>query len=78
MYWNYRILKETKNNQNEYRIIEVYYDEKNNIETWCDCTDSILKTDGYEDLKDTANHVLNAFDKPVLLLGENDKLMDVK
>ena len=80
--WNYRVLKEEVEYNNEkldrFRIIEVYYDENGKINGWVDCSDTILDLKGenaYEDLKGSAEYVLGAFKKPILVKGENDKLL---
>jgi hypothetical protein len=80
LYWNYRIIKTKINEQDVYKIVEVYYNEENEIETWCDCTDTILMSDELDDLKYAAEHVLDAFKKPVLLHmpEENDKLIEIQ
>lgn len=74
MSWNYRVVKEKKFHNEElghydnYRIVEVFYDEKGNIKDWCDCCESILDWDNYDDLKGSAEYVLEAFKKPVLIV----------
>lgn len=70
MSWNYRVIKDNNN----YRVVEVFYDENGNIEGWSDCTDTILSWANYDDLKGTAEMVLYAFDKPVLVV-EGEKLV---
>ena len=86
--WNYRVLKEevevNENKIESYRVIEVYYDDDNSIEGWADCTHDILQCNklmrmnqAYEDLKGSAEHVLDAFKLPVLTKDENDKLSEV-
>ncbi len=85
MAWNYRVLKEEVNYNDEkldrFKIIEVYYDEAGNIKSWCDCSETILNWTGenaYEDLKGSAEYVLGAFKKPVLIKGEDEKLFEQK
>ncbi|MED4532929.1 hypothetical protein [Metabacillus fastidiosus] len=87
MIWNYRVLKEEVVYKEEvlerFRIIEVYYNDDGIINGWVDCTDSILNITGeigghaYEDLKGTAEHVIKAFKLPVLIKGENEKLLEL-
>jgi hypothetical protein len=82
--WNYRVLKEKIDYNNKklerFRIIEVYYDDNGTIKGWADCTHDILSvTDevggfAYQDLKGSAEHVLDAFKLPVVVKGEDDQL----
>lgn len=75
--WNYRVVKEFRKDIKPphnvvYRVVEVIYDKDGNIDGWCDCTDSILRWDNPKDLRDTAISVQKAFDKPILLVGEDN------
>lgn len=86
--WNYRVLKEEIDYNGEklerFRVIEVYYDEHGTINGWVDCTDDILSVTGevggfaYQDLKGSAEHVLDAFKLPVVIKDENNKLVKVE
>lgn len=71
MSWNYRVIREGDN----YRIVEVFYDDNGRIEGWSDSTDTILSWDSYSNLKGSAEVVLYAFEKPVLVV-EGEKLVD--
>jgi hypothetical protein len=76
--WNYRVIKENKSVNEKigyydnYRVVEVFYDENGKINGWSDCTDNILSWNNYEDLKGTSEMVLEAFKKPVLTVKDND------
>lgn len=86
--WNYRVLKEEIDYKGEkleqFRVIEVYYDDDGVIEGWADCTESILSVTGeingssYEDLKLSAEHVIDAFKLPVVIRGKDDKLFELE
>ncbi|MBX0320280.1 hypothetical protein [Shouchella clausii] len=75
MTWNYRVVKEKKLTETEqeyedFRVVEVYYNDIGEIEAWSDCPDIILKDwDDYEDLKETAKAVVHAFSEPVLIVN---------
>jgi len=72
MFWNYRVIQDEKE---QYRIVEVFYDDQGNLDGWVDSTDTILSWGNYHDLKGTAESVLHAFTKPVLTIeGENNEL----
>lgn len=81
--WNYRVLKEEVDYKNEklnrFRIVEVFYDEDEKITGWVDCADTILdwtgEEDSYANLKGNAEYVLHAFNKPILVKGEDKKLL---
>ena len=85
--WNYRVLKENIDSEGRkykrFRVIEVYYNDDGVIKDWCDCTDDILSvtdengTYAYQDLKEGAEHVLDAFKLPVVVKDENGKLIEV-
>lgn len=82
MSWNYRVLKENKflnelyGPVDEFRVVEVYYSENGSIKAWSDCTDTILMAETHDDLKSTAQFVLEAVSKPVLVL-ENGELKEL-
>lgn len=87
MWWNYRVLKEEIDDEGkkleQFRVIEVYYDDEGIIEGWADCTESILSVSGevdgdaYEVLKESAESVLDAFKLPMVIKGGNDKLFEL-
>lgn len=77
MTWNYRVIKTYLFTHYVYKVVEVYYDEFGTITGWADCTDTILMNEEYEDLKGTAEYVLKAFERPVLLHTlDDDKLVE--
>ena len=83
MSWNYRIIKKTTNDEEDYykihevyyKIHEVYYDENDNIMFW-----SLNSIDPHglsiDDLKYDLDLMYKALDKPVLYI-ENDVLKEV-
>ena len=85
--WNYRVLKEDfevkGKNYETYRVIEVFYEDDGTITGWVDCTHDILSVtndDGvqaYQDLKGSAEHVLDAFKLPVVAKDKNNRLIEV-
>lgn len=75
MFWNYRVIQDEKG---QYRVVEVFYDDHGNIDGWADSTDTILSWGSYHDLKGTAEAVLYAFDKPVLVIGGENNELHVK
>ena len=86
--WEYRVLRETteihKHNEDKptifytYKIIEVYYDDNNNINGWIDLPGAIAD---YEDLECLRGVVLKllprAFNKPTLVVGIDDELIEL-
>jgi hypothetical protein len=83
--WEYRVLRKTVKSVNEekiyhiYQIIEVYYNNKNEIDGWIDLLgDATSNYDSYDDLKSTIINLLpKAFNKPVLVSDENDNLSEL-
>lgn len=72
MFWNYRVIQDK---EEQYRVVEVFYDDHGRIDGWADSTDSILSWDNYNDLRASAEAVLHAFNKPILIIeGENNEL----
>lgn len=69
--WDYRVVK----TKNSYKVVEVIYNNDKTINGWVD-TNSILEWDNYNDLKGTAEMVLDAFKKPILIVGENNILSE--
>jgi hypothetical protein len=82
MSWNYRVVKEKKfiNKKvgylDNYRVVEVFYNDKNEINGWADSSATILSWDNYDDLKGTSEYVLKAFEKPVLTV-KGDELEEI-
>lgn len=62
--WNYRVIKDGGN----YRIVEVFYDDNGRIDGWADSTDTILNWYSYANLKGSAEVVLYAFVKLILVI----------
>ena len=77
-WWNYRVLEEVINDVPNFRIVEVYYDDRGNIYGWADNTAYILDWDNYGYLKATCEKLKDAFDMPILKRGEEDKLYEEK
>lgn len=74
-YWNYRVFREPIDGVGIYQIIEVYYD-KNGIVAWSNNTANILVWSDLEDLKQTVEVLPGAFQKPVLIRGKDDELIE--
>jgi hypothetical protein len=68
--WNYRLLK--KKGIEYYGVIEVYYDEANNIKSYTDfipvCGDSL------EEVKADLERFRQALEKPIVLEEDLEKL----
>lgn len=64
MSWSYRVVKK----DDAFHITEVYYGDSGEVKGWVDPANfgALHGWWDYEDLKDTAELVLGAFDKPVL------------
>lgn len=77
--WNYRIIKDTdNNNESYYRVVEVYYNKNLKPTAWADCTDSILTCDNKEDLIETIKYLQHIIGKPILERLKNDGLREIK
>lgn len=80
MVWNYRVMKyKTINDEEEvfkHKIIVVHYEDDGSIMGWVDSGHTQLDWESYNDLETTVGWIGYAFDKPVLLLMEDDKLME--
>lgn len=72
--WNYRVIKMMCDNQKNFAIAEVYYDEKNQPVGWVKCNENTLVSEEYENLKGTIELLSEAFSKPILTV-EGDKLV---
>ena len=64
MTWNYRVCKYEVNDQTLYAVREVYYDDDGLPDGFCDA--SVDNWESVEDLRGTLEHMLRAFDAPVL------------
>lgn len=71
--WNYRVVQSSDGT--EYFIAEVYYD--GDALSWVDRTSDCLRWDRFENLKGTAELIQQAFDKPVLKVTGDGRLIDV-
>lgn len=61
MYWNHRVMKK----QDEYGIVEVYYDEDGSIEIWTSVFVAPYGED-VEELRENIEQMLNCLNKPIL------------
>ena len=71
--WSYRIVKHGE----QYKIAEVFYNKHRDISGWADVSDNCLIRETYEELKGTYDLIKHAFEKPVLVVIEGDKLKEV-
>lgn len=71
--WNYRVIKHGE----QYKIAEVFYNNQGDICGWADTTDTNLLRESFEDLKGTYEYIRHAFDKPVLIVTQGDRLVMV-
>jgi hypothetical protein len=72
-HWNYRVVQSY--DRKEFFIAEVYYDD-NGYTGWL-AADDRLKWEDYDDLKGTVEKIGEAFDRPLLQVGEGDHLVEV-
>ena len=72
--WNYRVVQSLDGT--EHFIAEVYY---NNGETmgWVDDLSDYLRWENYDDLRNTVEMIREAFDKPVLRVTDDQRLVEV-
>jgi hypothetical protein len=78
MNWNYRVLKvyDREHDSYYYTIIEVFYDQAGRIEGWVKNTQP-TRWEDYEGLRQTIlEHLPVAFQQPVLIEVENEKLVE--
>jgi len=68
--------QKNRNNEDMFKIIEVYYDQDGNIESWCDCADSILIWDTLDNLKGTIPMLMKAIEKPLLKEVSFEKIIE--
>lgn len=73
-HWNYRVLQSF--DQTEYFIAEVYYDG-DAPQGWVDSGLDFQRWDDYDDLKGSVEMIQKAFDKPLLRVLEDDRLVEV-
>lgn len=76
MYWNYRVLMLT-NEQNEtyFEVHEVHYDENHNPHKWAE-SHNLLVDDTLDELRESYEYMSKAFESPVLKVVGN-KLVQV-
>ncbi|OBB58514.1 hypothetical protein A5757_16125 [Mycobacterium sp. 852013-51886_SCH5428379] len=70
--WNYRVVQSADGA--EYFIAEVYYD--GDRLSWVDDSRDCLRWDKYDDLKSTVDLIRQAFDKPVLRVTDDERLVE--
>ena len=73
-HWNYRVVQSF--DQTEYFLAEVYYDG-DATQGWVDSGHDFLRWEDYDDLKGTVELIQKAFDKPLLRVVGNDRLVKV-
>lgn len=71
--WNYRVVQSL--DRTEYFIAEVYYD--GDRLSWVDDSPDCLRWSRFDDLRDTVELIRQAFDRPVLRVAEDDRLVEV-
>lgn len=71
--WNYRVVQSDDDGQ--YFIAEVYYD--GDAMSWVDDSRDCLRWSDYDDLKSTVELIRQAFDKPLLKVTADDRLVEV-
>lgn len=71
--WNYRVVQSADGA--EYFIAEVYYD--GDRLSWINDSRDFLRWGEYEHLKSTVELIRQAFDKPVLRVTDDDRLVEV-
>jgi len=85
MTWNYRVVFIPKSSDSifdddQFVIREVYYDENDEIEFWSE-EDSTAFGETFEQLADDFDLMQEAFEKPILMLTQNedgeDKLVEL-
>lgn len=62
--------------QSQYFIAEVHYDDGDKV-GWVDDSRSCLRWDSLADLKNTVDLIRQAFDKPMLRVAHDDRLIEV-
>lgn len=72
--WDYRVVRSLDGS--EFFIAEVYYD--GDKVSWVDDSRNALRWDRYDDLKGTVELLQQAFDKPLLEVTADDRLVEVK
>ncbi|MCK0175902.1 hypothetical protein [Mycolicibacterium sp. F2034L] len=70
--WNYRVVRSADGA--EYFIAEVYYD--GDRLSWVDDSRNCLRWAKYEHLKSTVDLIRQAFDKPLLRVTDDDRLIE--
>lgn len=72
-HWDYRVVRSV--DRSEYFIAEVYCD--GGRVGWVEDSRNLLRWDRYDDLKGTVNLIRRAFDKPLLEITEDNRLIEV-
>lgn len=65
MSWNYRVVEKEYNNEKYFQIMEVYYDDNENIVAFGDAP--IPYGDNKEDIKECLNLMYSALDKDIVV-----------
>lgn len=73
-HWDYRVVRSL--DRGEYFIAEVYYD--GDKVSWVEDSRNALRWDRYDDLKGTVDLIQQAFDKPLLEVTADDRLVEVE
>lgn len=60
----------------KHKIIAVHYKDDRSILGWVDSGHTVLDGDSYDDLETTVGWIGYAFDKPILVLMEDEKLIE--
>lgn len=77
MSWDYRIVKKQPTpTETSFEIIEVYYNEKDEIKSWS-ADSAVLHGETLDDLKWCLDRVSDALEQPILTFV-NDKLEEMK
>ena len=70
--WNYRVMKRNFNQEKQFAIYEVYYDDNGNPNAWS-MEPMYICGETLEELMEDFKHYSSAFDKPVLDYNELEK-----
>ena len=76
MSWNYRIIKEDCKGYFDYSIRAVYYEEDKTTPRGWSASHSYPSGETFEELVGDFSYMIKAFGKPILEVGENDKLIE--
>ncbi|OHD71510.1 MAG: hypothetical protein A2W19_16005 [Spirochaetes bacterium RBG_16_49_21] len=71
-YWDYRVIRKTQNDAVSYEIHEVYYNDKDEIESWTEEPVSPMG-ETCNELRNDIFYFMSAFRHPVLNMVQEDK-----